>query len=249
MPDATAWSEFLADYDLPPYEGEVRTYLVATTQRTGSHHLAHLLAATGAVGVPFEYLNGYRVWLECQERGWPDDEANHARIYQEMVERRTGASGWFGLKAHWHTWMEMSARTRVRDLVRPERFVYLTRGDRIAQAVSLALAEQTQRWVNSGQEEVRPPMYSAGHISDALRRIESECDAWEAFFADRGVAVLRLSYEELLAEPAACVAAVFGHLGVAQPDGPRRSLPALSPRADDLVQLWAARYCDEVSGR
>ena len=246
MTELREWSEFLADYDLPPYEGDVRTYLVATTQRTGSHHLAQLLAGTGAVGVPFEYLNGYRVGLECRARGWVDDESTHVKLSREMVERRTGMSGWFGLKAHWHTWVGMSARPRVRDLVRPERFLYLTRGDRVAQAASLALAEQTQVWVNPGCAAARPPVYAATHIRDALLRIEQECEAWEGFFLARGIDVLRMSYEELLADPEVCIDAVFAHLGTPRTAVPPRALPRLNARADDLVESWSARYRDEV---
>lgn len=246
MSESREWSEFLDDYDLPPFEGEVRTYLMATTQRTGSHYLADLLARTGAVGVPFEYLNGHRARLEFQVRGWRYEESAHADLYREMVRRRTGTSGWFGIKAHWHTWVEMSDLPGGRDLVRPERFLYLTRRDRVAQAASLAIAERTGVWVNAGKVPARPPVYSAAHIRDAMIRIEHECAGWEGYFASQEAAVCRLTYEDLIADPDGCVEAVFGHLGVTRPSGPPRALPTMDPRTDDLVRMWAGRYRDEV---
>jgi LPS sulfotransferase NodH len=99
-----AWSEYDPRYDLPAYVGTPRTYLIATTQRTGSHMLAHLLGARGDVGVPFEYLNDYRSSLELTRRGIANTESAQLALLQEMGVRRTGSSGWFGIKAHWHTW-------------------------------------------------------------------------------------------------------------------------------------------------
>ena len=239
--DPRAWSEYASSYDLPPYDGTTHTYLVATTQRTGSHYLAHLLARVGTVGVPFEYLNHYRSLLELDERGWSRSVDSHLQLFTEMRRRRTGSAGWFGVKAHWHTWQSVTANAQVRDVVRPDRFVYLSRVDVVAQAVSLAIAEQTWVWVDVGQER-HPATYSRRSIEGALQRIDTERAAWESYFAHQSIDVLRLTYEGLIANPDGSVDRVLRHLGMGESKRPFRNMPLPHPRSDGLVERWSQRY-------
>ena len=238
------WSEFLPAYDLPTYAGTSRAYLIATTQRTGSHFLAHLLAADGSLGVPFEYLNSHRMWLELEARRWPHDELSEVRLLEEMIARRTGSSGWFGLKAHWHTWAAAQSRPDISKLVVPERVIYLSRGDALAQGVSLAIAEQTGVWVNSGDVRHTSPAYDAVLIEDALRRVEAEKDAWETFIRSWPGDVLRVTYEELVGAPGDVVGRIFDYFAV-QPAEQLRDLPPLSPSPDLYLREWAERYTSE----
>lgn len=242
---ARAWSEYAAVYDLPPYSGSPQTYLLATTQRTGSHYLAYLLARIGIVGVPFEYLNAYINRGELMARGWPVNDASERRLIEEIRHRRTGSAGWFGAKAHWHTWALRIADPAILQLVQPVRFIALSRADRLAQAVSLAIAEQTQVWVNSAPDTPIAPTYSKAHIDSARRRLSSELDAWDRYFAGRNSDVLRLDYESLLADPPKAVDAVLEHLGVSAPQLKPRELPKMYPRSNEVHRAWMRRY--EVS--
>lgn len=242
MADQTPWSEYSAVYDLPDHSGSAQTYLLATTQRTGSHYLAYLLAQIGTVGVPFEYLNAHRNELELMARGWPVDKAAELRLIAETRRRRTGSGGWFGTKAHWHTWESRMADPAVMEIIQPVRFIALSRVDRVAQAVSLAIAEQTNVWVNSSRDVSLCPTYSKSHIDSAMARLASETDAWERYFAHRSAEVLRLDYEGLVAKPSEAVDAVVAHLGVTSPRLPERELPRMYSRSHDIHQEWVRRY-------
>lgn len=239
--DDHPWSEFAVRYDLPPVDGPVRNYLIATTQRTGSHYLAHLLGARGVVGVPFEYLNDHRILLEMNARGWENTERNQIRLIDEMKRRRAGSAGWFGIKAHWHTWREVTSQPELAQTVQPERYVYLIREDRVAQAASLALAEQTGWWVDASQMTKATAEYSASDIVRALETIDVENAAWQEYFA-RGRECLMLSYEEIVTDPDAAVSAVCSHLGVVEVPAPKASFPEVPPRPEGLVAEWAARF-------
>lgn len=228
MPDAREPFEYDAIYDLPRYAGPSRTYLVATTQRTGSHYLAHLLGRTAWAGVPFEYVNGFRVMRELKVRGWPMSVGSERTLLAEMQARRTGSTGLFGLKAHWHSWREALARPGICGLVRPDAVVYLARRDREAQAVSLALAEQSGVWVSFDDDVEREASYSEDAVAEALDRIAAECTAWEHHLAAWEGPVLRIFYEDLCAEPAAVVNTIGAFLG-APADGPTRELPMPVP--------------------
>lgn len=229
-------------YDLPPHAGAAQNYLLATTQRTGSHYLAYLLARIGIVGVPFEYLNAHISRRELVARGRPIDDASELRLVEEMKRRRTGSAGWFGTKAHWHTWESRMANPAIMQLVQPVRFIALSRVDRLAQAVSLAIAEQTDVWVNSAPDIAIAPTYSEAHIDSARARLSNEHEAWERYFGERNADVLRLDYESLLADPAKAVDAVLDHLGVSAPQLTPRDLPRMYPRSSGVHQEWLRRY-------
>lgn len=235
---SSGWSEYGSAYDLPPYGGIPRTYLVATTQRTGSHHLAHLLGALGTVGVPFEYLNEYRVSLELRRRQWSEDDASKSRLLEEIRTRRTGSSGWFGVKAHWHTW----ERALTREVLQPRAFICITREDRVAQAASLARAEQTGSWVDEGSPKAFRPVYSEAHITDALRRLTAERSAWERYFSERRIEPMSITYEALLANSEAVLQAVQDHLGVPTVGTISSRFPTIHARTDRVVEEWAERY-------
>jgi LPS sulfotransferase NodH len=92
-----SWDQFGAAYDLAPYDGWPATYLIASTPRSGSHYLGHLLFETGLFGSPLEYLHPAHL-ATWQDRLGTRDVASTLRA---LFRRRTSASGWFGIKAHW----------------------------------------------------------------------------------------------------------------------------------------------------
>lgn len=235
------WSEFDRRYDLPAYSGPRRTYLIATTQRTGSHFLAHLLGARGTIGVPFEYLNDHRVLLELRSRGLHPTEQTETELLREMKLRRTGSSGWFGLKAHWHTWTATLSRPLVAAEVDPVAYICLRRHDRIAQAASLALAQQTGWWVDESQNTGTQPSYSSTDIRKALAVIDAENASWQRFFTSERTC-LELTYEEMIADPDRTVTAVCSHLGVSDMGSSNPQFPSIKARQDDIAEEWAERF-------
>lgn len=220
--------EYDAVYDLPACPGPTTTYLLATTQRTGSHYLAHVLARTSWGGVPFEYVNRFRVSRELAARGLPFSAAAEVALLREMRARRTGSSGLFGVKAHWHSWREAMVRPDLRDLVRPSAIVYLARRDRTAQARSLAVAEQTGVWVDFGRARATPVSCSREAVIDAGERIEAECSEWERFLADGPAPALRLWYEDVRDDPHGAVEEVRRFLAAPE-GGALRPLPMPVP--------------------
>ena len=241
MPDLREPFEYDVIYDLPRHTGSSRTYLLATTQRTGSHYLAHLLARTAWGGVPFEYVNAFRVMHELKVRGWPMSVASELTLLEEMRARRTGCTGLFGLKAHWHSWQEAVQRPGIRDRVTPEVVIYLARRDREAQAASLALAEQSGVWVAFGDATDPPAAFSAQAVGDALDRIHAECAAWERYLEHPPGPVMRLFYEDLRADPEGVLDAIRQFLG-APANTPTRELQMPLPTNPGLVEAWAERF-------
>ena len=235
------WDQFGPEYDLPPFGGRARTYVIASTRRSGSHMLGHLMLATGRLGSPLEYLqpSNLGAW---QERLGTDSPAATVRA---LMARRSSADGWFGVKAHWpHVEAaladpELVAALDVRDWVR------IVRRDKVAQAVSLVIAGQTGAWISFVRARRRPE-YDRDAVASALRSVHAADAAWDQFFAASSADPYVVVYEELLADPDAVLAGVCERLGVPAPTEPVRA--ATERQATDVNEEWRARFLAETGG-
>lgn len=238
--------------------------MIASLPRTGSTLLCRALWDTALAGSPKEYLNPMQVrdwearlgpdrltralhrsmrgaWVGAAGRGrWSDARL---RGYLRRVRlRRSTPNGWFGLKLHWHhhhRWFARPAR-EPEAFLGPIRWVWLTRRDHTAQAVSWVRALQTGRWA-SWQPPGGRARYAPRAIARALRWIEAGEAGWRAWFGARGITPLALSYEALLQDWTGSLGRVFDALQLeAQP--PPQGLGQL---ADERSRAWIERFCAE----
>jgi len=225
------------EFDLPECS-PTRTYAVASLPRTGSTLLCRGLWDTGVCGAPKEYLNPMQLrdWglragrrryrllvgpLQVLARG---DVAEHLA----EVRRRRSSNGWFGLKIHRHHWETFGSSVEV------NRWIVITRRDRVAQAVSWARAIQTGRWAD-WQKSVLPPVYSRSRIERCLEQIHRDEAAWREELDD----ALEVVYEDLVQDFRATLSDVLEHLEVRASDLPA---PAMSRQADAISQAWVERF-------
>jgi LPS sulfotransferase NodH len=122
------------------------------------------------------------------------------------------------------------------------RYVWVTRKDKVRQAVSLWKAIQTQSW-RSGQEggREREPVYHFEALHHLRRMLERNDSAWGRWFEERGIRPLELSYERIAADRATAVRAVLTLIGV-DASGIEAPEPRLERQADLLSDDWVARY-------
>jgi LPS sulfotransferase NodH len=261
------------DWDLPTPSVPTRTYVIASLPRTGSTLLSHLLWDTGRVGAPKEYLNPMQIrdWesrlaptaagrlFHSALRGpavnvlagrgrW--DRPRIERYLRRVRERRTGDSGWFGLKIHWHhfeRWF-LSRGLDPEELLGPIRWIALTRDDHVAQAVSWARAMQTGRWA-SWQSDQLPPIYDPRRIAARLDDIEAGEAGWKAWFEARGVQPLSLTFEQVVADKERAVRAALTWLD--DPEAERVPIPPppLRRQSDGISAAWSARFKASRFGR
>ena len=134
----TAWDQFGPDYDFPEYPGQPMSYLIATTPRCGSHHLGHLLTATGMLGSPLEYFSKGRL------RDWREKlaAADTVDLFRQLFRRRTSPSGWFGVKAHWPQFQQIMADEEVCGLFNFRRYLHIERRDRLVGEHELGLVHE-----------------------------------------------------------------------------------------------------------
>lgn len=104
------------------------------------------------------------------------------------------------------------------------------------------IARQTKCWISFHQEK-QEPVYDFEAIETAVRELEEQESAWDAFFTRRGLTSHVVVYEEMLADPARTVAEVCGHLGVPVPTSlpePRTVRQATARNVE-----WRDRYREE----
>lgn len=228
--------------------GIERTFFVCSTPRTGSTMLGNLLAETGLVGRAGEYFGEvFRrdVVPGLTRRGFDDylvGCSEHARgtgtlgvklhrdqveLFLHMLRLRRGLGG--------------RSDAEVIEAVFPSpRYVWMTREDTVAQAVSWWKAMTTGKWTD-GRPVTGEPRFDADAISGRVRRIEEHDEAWRNFFTANRVEPLRITYEQLAADPDGEARRVLGFLGVDVPAG--LEIAAVTERQADAVNDdWVRRF-------
>ena len=85
------------------------------------------------------------------------------------------------------------------------RYVHVTRGDKVAQAVSLWRAVQTRAWRAGDVKEEGVAVYHGGAIAHLVAQLTEQDEAWRAWFAANGIEPLTIAYEALAADAQADV--------------------------------------------
>lgn len=131
--------------------------------------------------------------------------------------------------------------TALRALLGDVRYVLVTREDKVAQAVSLWRALQTQRWRADGPGRPCAAVYSFPAVDHLVVQLAEQEQAWRAWFARAAPtgAPLELAYEALVADPRAAVARVLRFAGLPDADPGE---PPLRVQGDAVSRAWAERY-------
>jgi LPS sulfotransferase NodH len=227
------------------YDGSVETvssYMVCAVPRSGSSLLCELLCLTGLAGAPTEFFDPESMKQFARTWGVETFDA----YLEALLSRKTTPNGFFGFKAHYPQ-VEEAFGDRDPSRTFPNlRFVYITRRDRLRQAISWARALQTGLWAADHPPRDREPVFKREQIGRLLEQIAQHEEAWESFFARQSARPLRVTYEQLEEAPQGTVRAVMGFLEIEYPDDVALSAPTLSKQADELSEEWVRRYRSPV---
>lgn len=220
--------------------------------------LCDLLTASGVAGRPASYWRSQDLALWAARWGVNDQDepgaAGLARAYlAAMIRAGSAGTGMFGARLMWDgigsaTGQLAAALGEAGDFARlcerafgPTLFVHLRRDDQLAQAVSLVRAEQSGLWhvAADGSERqrtapAREPVFDAARIAAARKALAADEAGWAGFFADHGIAPLRVEYRRVVAAPRVVLAEVLAALGC-------------DPGAAAEVAVQTARIADAVS--
>ncbi|MEZ6017559.1 MAG: Stf0 family sulfotransferase [Planctomycetota bacterium] len=227
-------------------------YLVCATPRVGSNLLCSLLWGTRAVGHPREYFCPFQI-AEYGPALIDAKAVTTAADLHRFLDRAAEAFGTnerFGIKAHLHQLRAALQLGYDFDGRFPDRFVHITRADVIGQAISLVRAAQTRAWT-AQKREIFTPEYSSEQIRDAVQKIITDNQAWEALFRAYDIEPHRLSYERLCADFEGELSAVLAFLDVDPgtvdvPKAVRAATSYFKQQRDATSADWRARYVSWV---
>jgi LPS sulfotransferase NodH len=219
-----------------------RTLILCTDERTGSHYLAQLLAATEQLGRAYEYFN--TPWMKEHYADYPEDVPG-----QLLWAKRLGttSNGYFSLKLHpWAMDRIAPYLDLCRDLPEPQ-FVSLQRRDLLAQALSLHKAQSTQKFTSWSQNKSEP-VYDGARIRALVSELALRRERWEIYFARNGIRPLYIDYEQLQSEPQAVVGRVAGHAGLtATPPMRQTDWYRFEQQSDHINEAWRERFLAEYA--
>ena len=227
--------------------------------------LCDLLSSTQAAGNPDSFFRreSFSWWADyfnISTAGWANEhEFDQAYLSAVHAEGATGTPV-FGMRLMWESLGDLSKRlecfypglpddnARFQSAFGPVSYVYLSRQDKVAQAVSYFKAEQSGLWhVHAdGTERERLktgqlPVYDGQALARIVTELHEHQAAWADWFARQEIQPVCITYEALSADPQAALATVLAGLGL-DPAVAVTVEPRTAKLADEQSQEWAARF-------
>jgi LPS sulfotransferase NodH len=223
-----------------------KSYIVASSYRSGSTYFCSQLWNTGVLGAPAEYLNmgGGRMLRLVMERRLqatsPED------YFVKLFACRTSRNGVFGMKAHYqHFEQALDWCPSMIKLLSPVTYIYVTRRDAIAQAVSMAKAIQTNRWTSMDADVKTAFQYDKRLIGECLAEIQRQKIGWLRWFELNNITPFVLTYEDLITNTASAISSAVTLLDVQGDERCELHLPVIEKLSDAVNVEWAARFRHE----
>ena len=241
-------------------------YLVLATPRSGSTLLGQGLQASGLAGDPKEFF-GHKMPFWMERWRTPALPAYAARLSQV----RATPNGVFGAKLLYRQLLHLESLARqepeLAELSLPEildrlfpnlHLVWVTREDKVRQAISWFKARQTGVW-GQDQGQSAPKLGRAWRLGDEplepgglafdydgiaalVRQAKTEDAAIDQFFATSGIEPFRVVYEEFAPRYEETILALLRWLGVTPPLDLILPNPRTVKLADDRTDEWVARF-------
>lgn len=239
---------------LPPWRPSL-SILVCCTPRSGGGLLCEALANTGVAGDPDDFFVPEMARSLAPRWGATDFSCYLGRALEEGATPNgvfAARLTWEGLQALLWALDRRTARPpagaagwTLNDAFPGLRFVWISRRDRVRQAISWVQAVQTGCWSWLKEDEalpVRRPRFDATQIARRVRQIQDLERRWEGFFQAGGIAPVRVFYEDLARHYEGTARGVARRLGIHLPRnlffGERRMLPMAGATSED----WARRF-------
>ncbi len=237
-------------------------YVICTNPRSGSWLLSDGLAATRVAGNPREWFN------TAEERDFVErwrvarqDEPTYADYLRNVRARSATSNGVRGVKVHHYQLAALPAKAaalpglrgrrpvEIISLLFPgARYIWLTRQDKLRQAISLFRAKATDEWYalgspGGGEPAPTDPVAMDAVAVNSLRETLVAADqAWAAFFAENRIRPLVITYEQFVADYEGTLRGVLSWLGLELAGAVEIPVPRLRRQADDRTERLLAEY-------
>lgn len=188
--------------------------LILSTPRSGSTLACNILHQAGHC-TAHEYFQPFQVRPAMAAR-WGVAEGDDAGHVAALARWRTSPGGVLGINLHVHHLPAFErARAFLPASIRTTRHLWISRRDKLGQAVSYEIARQTRQW-SSAYDKAREPEYDYDRILRALCGLKGSDAAIRRYLWRRGQFIRPLCYEEFATNPGLVLKAA-GSLSEAAP--------------------------------
>ncbi len=246
---------------LMQYMKPTNSYIICGTPRCGSHFLSEVLANTGVAGNPDEYfMTDLQGRLQNESGNIAEQTGPKTLVEFRDFVLNVGSTpnGVFGIVIFWdyvhYIWQHYRQLPSYQGLSLPQtlnklfcapRYIWLTRRDKVRQAVSLAKAIQTDQWRKTAVEPSLPPSsltFDFVEIEFRRQQLATRDNAWQTFFTTNHITPFIVSYEELIHAPEQTALQILDFLAIPRPQESNVGGRLLCKQADSLSENWVAQY-------
>lgn len=230
--------------------------------------LCEMLKKTGVAGRPGSlfYDSSLTGWLDyygLADTPYASQEEALAAVFAAAKHKGTSANGVFGVRLQQTSFpfftqqlarlfpAEMTDRARIDAAFGPSVFIFLKREDKLGQAISRVVAEQSGLWHRNADgsefERVaahREPEFDRAAIATHLAELNQMEAAWEAWFAQQAISPMRFTYESLCEASKEALAKILEALGQ-DPAIAARIDPPTAKLANALSETWRDRFLND----
>ena len=189
--------------------------------------------------------------------------SSYADYLARVIEQNTTSNGVFGAKLMWGYFDDFISHLRQisgrREMAVPDllstifpnlHYIWVTRQDKVRQAVSLWKAIQTSTWrldesaLSKDQSPLpqRKLIFHFEAIDHLVQQIVAHEIAWRQYFDTYGIQPFTVVYEELTAAYEATALNILRYLHIPIPENLMFSERRMKRQADALSEEWVQRY-------
>lgn len=226
--------------------------IVCSCQRSGSSLFCEALGNTGYAGIPSEYF------LELEEGDLARNNGIRTRQEYLNLVRASGTTpnGVFGIKLMWNYFGKTIDKLKeieefenqkphaiMEDLFPNPRYVWVVRENRVAQAVSWAIAAQTGKYSSPQKAKSdKESRFDFEYIDNLYRLIEESEAGWQNYFQQARIEPITIVYEEFVRDYEGTALRTLNSLGINIPENIKFGKKDLKKQANRINEEWIEKY-------
>jgi LPS sulfotransferase NodH len=238
-------------------------YIICTNPRSGSWLLSEGLASTSLAGNPREWFN---ILEEQQHRArWRMEHStdlSYGAYLNMAAAESTTSNGISGTKLHYYQFAELpkkmeaiqslpglTAAQLMTRLFPRARYLWLTRRDKVRQAISFLIASGTDEWwaidgavPDKREGSTADPEFNPHAIARMEQVFAINDFKWQTFFKDNRITPFVINYEDLVSDYCGTIVRALQWLGVPNAERINVSPTRLKRQSNGRNEEWFERY-------
>lgn len=220
-------------------------YIIAMTPRSGSSYLCNVLEKTKCLGIPGEVIN-HEFMPEIIKK---IPGRTPGEYFRNVSRVRKTKNDVYGLKCSWCQFEDFVNLMGGNTFLDGYKFIYLTRRNHSAQAVSLYKATASSvfhtnvTYDHFAVKKLEELEYDYNEIDKWYEHIIMQEKGWQEYFRSNRISPFCVSYEEIDENISQVVMSIALYLGVGTDNVIMPSEPSVFTKVSDQRNAeWASRY-------